>query len=52
MTHWRLDRREVSLLAVKRLEFRPTEALISNGSALAFAALMGAVIWALQVGRF
>jgi hypothetical protein len=52
MPHWRLDRRQIWLLAVKRLEFRPTDVLIINGSALAFAALMGAVVWALQVGHF
>jgi hypothetical protein len=39
-------------LAVKLLDIRPTGALISNGSALAFAALMGVVVWALEIGHF
>jgi hypothetical protein len=37
---------------VKTPDIRPTEALILNGSALAFAALVGAVAWALQIGHF
>ena len=52
MSHWRLDRRGLRLLAVKHLDIRPTGALIINGSALAFAALTGAVVWALQIGHF
>jgi hypothetical protein len=28
------------------------DALFVNGSALAFAALVGAVVWALQFGRY
>jgi hypothetical protein len=37
---------------VRHLDIRPTGALFLNGSALAFAALLGAVVWALQSGSF
>ncbi len=37
---------------MKLQDIRPTDAWIVNGSALAFAALMGVVVWALEIGHF
>jgi hypothetical protein len=37
---------------VKTPEIRPTQILIQNGSAIAFAAFAAAVAWALQIGHF